>query len=161
MKNKLLAFAGMLALVAVLGKFYATPLMAQVRAALVQDVDQPARAPFQAVVSITSTTTGYIAVPIPSGKRLVIDQVTANGYAQTTSGPWIQPIILLNSSVAGNTGAIYYLGPTNPTPNGQYYQTWPLKIYSDSLFVGYGYSGYQPSGFVFDVIVSGHLVSLP
>ncbi len=37
MKNRLLTFAGALALLAVLGHFYAVPLMAQVRAALVKN----------------------------------------------------------------------------------------------------------------------------
>ena len=42
MKSNLLTLAGTLALVAVLGKFYAIPAVAQVtRAALVQDRDSP------------------------------------------------------------------------------------------------------------------------
>lgn len=43
MKQKMLAMAGVLALLAVLGRFYAQPVLAQVRAALVSDVDNPAR----------------------------------------------------------------------------------------------------------------------
>ena len=53
MKNKLLTLAAALVLLAVVGKFYAKPVMAQIRATLTQDVDQPARAPFQASVTVS------------------------------------------------------------------------------------------------------------
>jgi hypothetical protein len=70
MKSKLLAFAGVLALLAVLGKFYAVPALAQaVRAALVQNRDNPARQPFSALVG------GFdiISSPaVPPGTRLIV-----------------------------------------------------------------------------------------
>lgn len=73
MKSKLLTIAAGLLLLAVVGKFYAPPVLAQVRAALVQDVDQPARAPFQVTVNADIKNFTFTSVPIPSGKRLVID----------------------------------------------------------------------------------------
>jgi hypothetical protein len=46
MKNKLITLAATAALLAVLGHFYAKPLMAQVRAALTQNIDEPGRNPY-------------------------------------------------------------------------------------------------------------------
>uniref|UniRef100_Q027D7 Uncharacterized protein n=1 Tax=Solibacter usitatus (strain Ellin6076) TaxID=234267 RepID=Q027D7_SOLUE len=161
MKNRLLTFAGLLALFAVLGKFYAPPLMAQVRAALVQDADQPARAPFQVTVPININNFTYTPVTIPAGKRLVVDYIAASGAAQT-SGAYIQPIILLNSSVAGNPSCLYYIGPQqSSTTPGQYYHTEKTTIFADSLSLSPAFAGYTPTFLAFNVTISGHLVSVP
>src|SRR4051794_27052390 len=84
MKNRLLTLAGALALAAVLGKFYAVPAFAQVRAALMQDRDSKSRNVYQSVnlscgyaVNICSTD---LAV-VPAGKRLVIEHIS--GEADT------------------------------------------------------------------------------
>ena len=69
MKNKLLTFAGALALLAVLGHFYGKPLVAQVRAALIQNVDEPGRNPLDLRVD----GNGFATVSIPAGKRYVIE----------------------------------------------------------------------------------------
>jgi hypothetical protein len=47
MKNRFMQIAGVLALMAVLGKFYAVPLIAQVRAAVVKNIDEKGRIPYQ------------------------------------------------------------------------------------------------------------------
>ena len=159
MKNRLLTFAGALALFGVLGKFYAPPLMAQVRAALVQDVDQPARAPFQVTVPININNFNFTPVSIPAGKRLVIDHVSMSGAAQTT-GADIQPIIILSSGVAGSSNCLYYLAPTQSgTVPGQYYSQFPMTVFSDSLSVSPAFSGYTPSFMAFNVVISGHLIT--
>ena len=62
MKNRLMTFAGALALLAVLGKFYAPPLMAQVKATFIQDVDQAARQPFQVTVPVNINNFNFTAV---------------------------------------------------------------------------------------------------
>jgi hypothetical protein len=161
MKNKLLTFAGALCLLAVVGKFYAPPLMAQVRAALVQDVDQPARAPFQATVQLNFTNFTFTPVTIPAGKRLVVDFVSVSGAAGTT-GTDIQPIVILNSSVAGNAASSYYIAPQQSgTVPGQFYQNSPVTIYADSLSVGPAFAGFTPAFLIFNVTISGHLVSVP
>ena len=51
MKNKLLTFAGALALLALLGHFYAKPLLASV-AALVRDVDNGALQPVNFKITV-------------------------------------------------------------------------------------------------------------
>jgi hypothetical protein len=80
MKNRLLTLAGALALVAVIGKFYAPPLLAQVRAALVKSVDEPGRVPYQARQTSSQKFGGdaeYAFFPvIPAGKRLVVTHVS-------------------------------------------------------------------------------------
>jgi hypothetical protein len=161
MKNRLLTFAGFLALLAVLGKFYAPPLMAQVRAALVQDVDQPARAPFQVTVPININNFNSTPVTIPAGKRLVVDYISMSGAAQTT-GSYIQPIAIFSSSVAGNPSCSYYVAPQQSTvAPGQYYHTEKTTIFADSLSVSPAFAGYTPSFMSFNVVISGHLVSVP
>jgi hypothetical protein len=161
MKNRLLTFAGALALFAVLGKFYAPPLMAQVKAAMVQDVDQPARQPFQVTVPINITSFTYTPVTIPTGKRLVVDYISMSGAAQT-AGAYIQPIIILSSAVAGNPSALYYIAPQQSgTAPGQFYHTEQAAIFADSLSVSPAFAGYTPTFMAFNVVISGHLVSVP
>jgi hypothetical protein len=76
MKNKLLTFAGALALLATLGHFYAKPLLAQVRAALVQNMDEPGRHPYQVRIGF-DTAQGFAAdfPDVPVGQRLVVQQI--------------------------------------------------------------------------------------
>lgn len=77
MKNKLLTLAGALALLVVLGKFYAAPAIAQaVRAALVQDRDNPARQPFSAIVSGVNGISSSPAVT--AGTRLIVTNMYFN-----------------------------------------------------------------------------------
>ena len=159
MKNKLLTLAAALVLLAVVGKFYAKPVMAQVRATFIQDVDQPARAPFQASITVSISNFTTTSVPIPAGKRLVIDYISMNGAAQT-NGQYVQPIVLVSSSVAGNPSVSYYFGP-NPstTTPGQYYASYPTTIYADSLSVSPAFAGFTPSFDTFVINISGHLIT--
>jgi len=161
MKNKLHTFAAALMLLAVAATFCAKPAVAQARPTLVQNTDEPARAPFQTTVSLNySTSTLFASVPIPSGKRLVIDYVSVNGAAASNSGP-IQPVIILESAVAGSPAVSYYLTQTqSPLVTTQFHSAAPMTIYSDTLAVAFGFSGYTPSFAVFNVSISGHLVSI-
>jgi hypothetical protein len=161
MKNRLLTIAGALALIAVLGKFYAKPLMAQARAALVQDVDQPARAPFQATVPININNFNFTNVPVPTGKRLVVDYISLSGAAQT-DGAYVQPIVIFSSSVAGSSNALFYVAPNQSTvAPGQYYDARQVTIYADSLSVSPAFAGFTPTFMSFNAVISGHLVSVP
>ncbi len=79
MRNRLFTLAGALTLLAVLGKFYVPPLLAQARAALVKSVDEPGRVPYQASQSSFSNcgVYGLANFPtVPAGKRLVITFVS-------------------------------------------------------------------------------------
>ena len=131
------------------------------KAAIVKDIDQAARAPFQATVTLDFNNFVYTPVPIPAGQRLVVEYVSISGAAQSNNGP-VQPIVLLSSSVAGNPGATFYMGPTPAaTLPTQYYHAQPTTIYADSLQIGPGYAGYTPSYLILNVVVSGHLIAIP
>ncbi len=146
---------------------FATPAItgttpkAAIAAANVKDVDQPARAPFQATVQLNINNFTYTAVPIPAGQRLVIEYVSISGAAQSANGP-IQPIALLSTSVAGNPGATFYIAPpSNSLLPTQFYHAEPVAIYADTLEVGPAYSGYTPGFMALNVVISGHLISVP
>jgi hypothetical protein len=136
-------------------------LMAQVaKWALVRDADQPARGAFQINVPLTFGG-GFVNVPIPSGKRLVVDYVALNGAAASSSGG-IQPSVLFQSSLGANPAVTYYLTPTqSATAPTQFQHTEEVRIYADSLYVGLAYSGYAPSFLVFQASISGHLIDMP
>jgi len=77
MKNKLLTLAAGLALVVIAGKFLAVPLLAQVRAALVQNVDEHGRIPYQSSSQNSNCGPGILQCDVffpavPNNKRLVI-----------------------------------------------------------------------------------------
>ena len=94
MKHKLLTFAGALALLATLGHFYAKPLLAQVRAALVSNVDDPGRIPYQTQQILCSTSFASCSVtlaPVLPGKRLVITNVSGSVDTSQPSGYLVQP----------------------------------------------------------------------
>jgi len=160
MKSKLNTFAAALMLLAVAGTFAAKPAMAQARATLVQNTDEPARAPFQAVVNLNyGTNTLFVSVPIPSGKRLVVDYVSVSGDASSSTGN-IQPYIILSSSVAGQTGANFFLTQTqSPLATTQFSSAGPVTIYSDNLAVAFGYAGFTPNFANFTIVISGHLIT--
>jgi hypothetical protein len=84
-----------------------------------------------------------------------------SGAAQT-AGADIQPIIIFSSSVAGNPSCLYYIGPQQSgTTPGQYYHTEKTTIFADSLSVSPAFAGFAPTFMAFNVVISGHLVSIP
>ena len=130
-------------------------------AVLVQDVDQPARAPFQATVLVNANNLDPTPVNIPAGKRLVIDFVSVNGFTQASASGNVQPLIVLHSIVGGGDPALYYFTPAlAPGDPGQYYINMPTTIYADTLAVAPDYAGYPPELEVFAVIISGHLINV-
>src|SRR5579872_1786447 len=102
MKNRLW-FAGALVLLAVLGKFYAVPLAAQVRAAIVQDRDSKARNVYQGVESCF-TVSNPCVIPfntVPAGKRLIVEQVSALATLPTAAAGAIADIELRGANGSG------------------------------------------------------------
>ncbi len=87
MKNKLLTLVGVLSLLAVLGRFYAVPALAQAaRAALVRDIDNPALNFVQINRSISLPVSGVsvnahqdLQYTVPAGHRLMIDTLAVAG----------------------------------------------------------------------------------
>jgi hypothetical protein len=101
MKNRLLTFAGTLALLAVLGRFYAVPVLAQVRAALVKNIDERGRIPYtQSVGCFNNGLTQCVAIfPfVPANKRLVIEHI--NGFVGTATN--LYSVVLGGNGTSSN-----------------------------------------------------------
>jgi hypothetical protein len=80
-RKSVLWIAAGLTTLAAIGSYTAKPLWAQVKAALVQNVDEPGRNPYSSTVTFfnappcapdgSGTTCALIFQPVPAGKRLV------------------------------------------------------------------------------------------
>lgn len=153
MKGKIATFAALVLLLGVPGVFTPQPAAAQ---------DNPV--PFVTTVTVNPVSNfNYTTVAIPAGMRLVIDYVSISGAAQTAHGA-IQPIVILNTTVAGNGGQnLFYFAPQNtsfwlPT---QFYMTQKTTIFADTLLVGPAFAGFSPTFDILSVVISGHLVPIP
>jgi hypothetical protein len=79
-KNYVWMAAGLAAL-ALMSAFTAKPLLAQIRAAFVENVDEPGRSPYSSTIlvdanSCSVSTCALHFVPVPAGKRLIATNVT-------------------------------------------------------------------------------------
>src|SRR5271165_6073727 len=120
-----------------------------------------ARNAFQVTVPVNINNFAYTPVAIPAGKRLVVQNVSLSGAAQT-AGAYVQPIIILNASINSGPAVLRYYGP-NPsaTDPGQYYADMQSTLYADTLSVGPAFAGYDPTFLSFNVVITGYLVELP
>lgn len=78
MKKRILTVAGGLALLAVTAHFFAKPMMAAVRAALVENVDERGRNPYIQSLScyqLNSNVCNAFFPPVPAGMRLVVEHI--------------------------------------------------------------------------------------
>ncbi|GLQ46711.1 hypothetical protein GCM10007862_17620 [Dyella lipolytica] len=116
---------------------------------------------FQVTVEVNINNFVFTPVSIPAGKRLVVQQVSLSGAA-TTTGAYVQPIVILASEL-GTAGFNYnYFGPNPATADPtQFYASYPTTIYADTLEVGPAFAGYTPSFLAFNVVINGYLVDLP
>jgi hypothetical protein len=148
MKANTTMLAGTLALVAVLGTYYAAPAIAQsVKAALIRDVDNPALNPFQTTITSVS---GFIA---PAHQRLVIEYV---GYSEPdTEGP-----IQIVTTVNGVQVAHSVPHDTSESYNGFRYSGRTVRIYADPG-TQVGYNDTSSNGANIRVSISGYLVNVP
>jgi hypothetical protein len=78
--------AAVLSAVAVLATIAAAPASAQVRAAMVRDVDAPALAPvtLRGEISFTALNNQLLLATVPAGKRLVIEHASYFSAGQNT-----------------------------------------------------------------------------
>jgi hypothetical protein len=152
MKTKLLTFAASLVLMAALGHFYAKPLLAQVRAALIKNIDEKGRTPYQADSSCIPTfpqiTCQAVFPPVPAGRRLVIEYV--NGEFQLAEN--FQPAASLTIV---NTTAAYTLPPFFRFGN-DYGVSSPVLVYVEAG----QQAGFNPIGTVAQAHITGYLVDL-
>jgi len=135
-------------------------LMAQVRWALVRDADNAGRNAFHTTVQV-GFGTGLVGVPVPAGKRLVIDYTSIHGNAVGNGGA-IVPTILYESFLNGSGQVNYYISPVQMDPTvDQWRASEKVAIYADSLSIGVGYAGAVPLTLSFAVDISGHLIDMP
>jgi len=161
MKNRLITLAGALALVAVLGKFYAVPAFAQVRAALVQDRDNKARSPFR-----TNVSCGYAAgvcatdlPPVPAGKRLVIENISGEADMQGPSDLYRISFWLKNTAPA----AYLEFGPGKLTPNSLYAHPFNQTVFATFEAGQIPQLSLQATGaaFAWDAVFTGYTIDIP
>jgi hypothetical protein len=107
MRNRVWTAAGVLVLLAVVGKFYTEPLWAQVRAAFVKNIDERGRIPFQATGSCSGgpgiDVCDVIFSAVPAGKRLVIEHVNVDVDSHLFG---ILPGLVLFQRVSGGATAV-------------------------------------------------------
>jgi hypothetical protein len=154
MKINKIALAMTLALPSTFAVFAPANLHAQTNA----DV---ARNAFQVTVPININNFTFTPVTIPAGKRLVVQDVSMSGAAQT-AGSDVQPIIIMAATLGSGPESLRYFGP-NPsaTVPGQYYADISTTLYADDLQVSPAFSGFTPTFMAFNVVITGYLVDLP
>jgi hypothetical protein len=99
MKKRLITIATALALLVVLGCVFEKPLLAQISAALTQNVDEPGRNPFALRLTPQPGIFEVGNFVVPDGKRYVIEQFTA--FCQVVSSTYMSDVIL--SATTGGT----------------------------------------------------------
>jgi hypothetical protein len=120
MKNKLLMGAAALALFGVLGHFGAKPLLAQIRAALVKNIDEPGRSPYQSTKSCSIAATNVLGLllcdltPVPTGKRLVIQHISS--YMTCPSGCFINYFKIVRAANAFIVDDSAFIPPPSQAP---------------------------------------------
>jgi len=155
MRNKLWTSAVLLVLLGILGASYTKPAVAQ-----------DARDPFVVTVTTNAVTNfNYTQVTIPAGKRLVIQYVSITGAAQSIVNNQvepIQPITILNTTVAGGSANLsYFAPPQNNQLSTQFYMTDQVTIYADTSSLGPAFAGFTPTFDTFNVVISGYLIDIP
>ena len=163
MKNRLLTLAGALALAAVLGKFYAVPAFAQVRAALMQDRDSKARNYYQTYNLSCGYAVGICATDlavVPAGKRLIIEHVS--GEADTVAANDLYRVSLWNKNQSSS--AYLEFGPAALTPNNLY-----ARPFNQAVFAAFD-AGQTPqlvlqttgvNGFAWQAALTGYMIDIP
>ena len=168
MKNKLLLAAVVcLALVALVRSFGKT-VLAQVRATLTQNVDEPGRNAFAFYQSNASDEPYYAQFKVPAGKRYVVEQYKATCDVVTTS---YMTDVQAISTVGGDTSSadapthfIQANGSFNGNPVNLYGGTGLGPVYGDpgTTITVYASAAAAPGSAIesCDFYISGHSITL-
>lgn len=120
-----------------------------------------ARNAFEVTVPVNVNNFTYTPVTIPAGKRLVVQNVSLSGAAQT-DGAYVVPIVILSSSINSGASNLHYFAPSPyPTDTSQFYLSTQTTIYADQLEVSPAFAGFTPTFLAFNVVITGYLVDLP
>lgn len=154
MKLNRIVLTGVLTLIGIFAAVHPAKLQAQTDADIYTNA-------FQVTVPININNFNFTPVTIPTGYRLVIEDVSLSGAAQTT-GAYVQPIIILSTTLGSNPQNLRYFAPLeDPQVAGQYYQDCLTKMYADTLSVSPAFAGFTPSFMSFNVVITGYLVAMP
>ena len=107
MKRNLWLIALVLVFSALLAKEFARPVLAQVRAALVQDVDEPGRNILVISGASANNFPSFADFQVPAGKRYVIEQYTADCLVDNTG-------TVSNIQLSGQAGSANTLSSVVP-----------------------------------------------
>jgi hypothetical protein len=123
------------------------------------DIDAAGREPFQANVQL-SLSAGSVSVPIPAGKRLIVEHIAAVAFANSANGA-IQPLVVAYVTQAGSA-AINFEYVMNPYQllSYQFSLAQQVTLYADTLTIGLGYAGSTPANLDEGVSISGHLITV-
>lgn len=163
MKNRLMQLAAGLALMAVLGKFYAVPLIAQVRAAVVKNIDERGRIPYivQAPCAAQGPGTNFCSASFPAvaaNKRLVVEYI--NSQLNVEHGQFFGAFLGVPSAGTQYLALPSHLELTNG--NDYYSVSVPAVVYYEA--------GQMPAAYIYTIsnnspragviTLSGYLVDL-
>ena len=172
MKIRLLILTSVFASLFVLGHYYAKPVMAQVRAAIIQNQDEPGRNPYQESYFAFGTDCAagsqfcnYNFSAVPVGKRLVLTNVS--GYVDVKNGTL--PNANIQSSVAGSQSAAIFFtgvrGAVSTSGSTRMYFNQPVRAYFGEGEKPHGFEGLVSTTDSFagggEMVLSGYYVSLP
>jgi hypothetical protein len=111
MKRNFILLAALLS-VAILTNHLARPVWAQVRAALVQSIDEPARHPFTFAGFSTSGCPFCVISNFPAGKRTVVEQFGARCIVGGSHTPTsLRGVTQVGDTVIATTGQFHFVQP--------------------------------------------------
>jgi hypothetical protein len=132
MKTRLLTIFGTLAVLTVIAHFFEKPIMAQIRAALVQNVDEPGR---NSLSMHTDTLGASASFTTPPGKKYVIEAFTIGCDVDATSYMTDVSLYTISDGVTIQTSAAPHLVQPNGSVSGHAVNSWRgsgfTRVYAD------------------------------
>ena len=166
MKNKMLVAVVLCLAVVALVRSFGKPVMAQMRAALVQSVDEPGRNPFAFHASVPNRNFASFSVPV--GQRYVVETYTglcfdsAPGYLTdltlqgATNGAPVrlstQPHLEQENGITGGRAQSIYIGTASQTLYADPGSS--LSIFANDSTAGGGLAGCE-------FWITGHIINNP
>ena len=157
-KKYLYAVLTLAGLSVLFGGKLAKPLMAQVKAALVRDIDNPALNPVQLVLTLNQSGgfpqyTGSLNIPF--GKRMVVESVAIKDNNPGSSLGFVDVNFVVNGVSAWYSMPLQYtIWSQNGNLNGRYYVD-----AGGGMTVHYGIPGGVPNDTTKTVYISGYYVT--
>jgi hypothetical protein len=172
MKKTIVMGSCLLLCLLVLAKAFEKPLLAQIRAALTQNIDEPGRNPYQESFfaymtncAAASKFCNFTFSTVPAGKRLVITHVSA--YVDVQNG--MLPNCNLQSDFGGSQYAEAFFtgvrGPVSAGPSTRIFINQELQLYFGPGETPHGFCGLVSTTDSFsgagNMELSGYYISNP